>query len=139
LTESAPIPTIEEFLACCDAACEFLVREHGFERLPAPREHNPYSVRFRKGALGVDVYGESYGQAASCDLLRGEVRLDLGLLVPAAQRQAPRRKGPRPGQLAQIQTIAARLKLHAADFLQGETGRFETAWRSGRASRGRAR
>ena len=27
----AQTPTLEEFLACCDAECQFLVREYGFE------------------------------------------------------------------------------------------------------------
>jgi len=127
LKASPPVPTLEEFLACCETACEFLVREYGFLRLSSPREYNRYSVRYQKGDLGVDVYGESYGETASCDLVKGGARLDLGLLVPAAQRKPPRRKGTRPGQLAQIQEIAARLKLHASDFLSGDTSRFDSA------------
>jgi hypothetical protein len=127
LKASPPVPTLEEFLACCYTACEFLVREYGFLRLSSPREHNPYSVRFQKGDLGVDVFGESYGETVSCDLLKGGARLDLGLLVPAAQRKTPRRNGTRPGQIAQIQEIAARLKLHASDFLSGDTSRFDSA------------
>src|SRR5215510_9229541 len=101
-------------------------------RLSSPLEFNPYSVRFRKGELGVDVYGESYGETASCDLVRGEDRLSPGLLVPAEMRTPHKRKKSRPGQLAQIREIAALLKLHASDFLRGDTGRFDSAlaeWR----------
>jgi hypothetical protein len=129
---SDPVPTLAEFLACCHAECEFLVREFGFTRLPSPLEHNLYSVCFRKGDLGVDVYGENWGATASCDLRRKEDRLSLGLLIPAAQRAAPRRKRARRGQLDQIKDIAVQLKLHAADFLGGDARRLDAAlaeWR----------
>jgi hypothetical protein len=122
-----PIPTLEEFLSCCDAECVFLIREYGFERLDSPREYNEYSVRFRKGELGVDVYGENWGQSASCDLMRGEERLFLGLLVPPSERQAPKPKRERPDQLAQVRNIAAILRRHASDFLRGDCSRFDLA------------
>jgi hypothetical protein len=127
-----PTPTLEEFLACCDTECAFLVREYGFERLPTPREYNEFSVRFRKGPLGVDVYGESWGQSASCELVLGEDRLYLGLMVPRAERGTPGRRRAPPGQLDQVRHIAGRLKRHAADFLGGDTTRFLAAlaeWR----------
>ena len=111
---------------------EFLVRDYGFELLPSPKEYNEYSVRFRKGELGVDVYGENWGQSASCDLLRGKDDVYLGFLVPAEQRQASKRKRANPGQLAQVQKLAAVLKRHASDFLSGDLTRFEAAlaeWR----------
>lgn len=111
---------------------EFLVRDYGFEMLSAPLEYNPYSMRFRKGDLEVDIYGEHYGEAASCDLVRGKDNLYLGLIVPADKRQAPKSKRVSAGQLAQVQNIAARLKLHASDFLRGDLTRFEAAlaeWR----------
>ena len=76
--------------------------------------------------LEVDIYGENWGATASCDLIRGEDRVYLGLLVPAADRPA-RAKRARPGQLAQIQTIASLLKHHAADFLSGDLRRFDAA------------
>jgi len=123
--EPAPVPTLAEFLACCDAECAFLAREHGFERLAAPPEHNRYSVRFQSGDLEVDVYGESYGQTASCDLLRGGERLPLGLLEPAAERPRRGRRGPGAGQLAQVHEIATRLKRHALDLLRGDFSRFD--------------
>jgi hypothetical protein len=85
LDESTPTPTLEEFLACCDRECEFLVRDYGFERLSSPKEYNEYSVRFRKMELEVDIYGENWGATASCDLIRGEDHVYLGLLVPASR------------------------------------------------------
>lgn len=124
---STQVPTLSEFLTCCELECEFLVREYGFVRLHLPREYNDYSVRFRKGEFGVDVYGETYEETASCDLLRSEERLYLGWLVPAAERQARKRKGARPGQLAQVHDIATRLRLHASDFLRGDSSRFDSA------------
>lgn len=130
--KTIPTPTLEEFLECCRVEGEFLVRDYGFERLSSPREYNPYSVCFRKGQLGVDIYGENYGQAASCDLVRGDDNLYLGLIVPADQRKAPSSKRMSPGQLDQVRNIAARLKLHASDFLRGDLTRFEAAlaeWR----------
>lgn len=127
MAESAPVPTLQEFIACCEAECEFLVRDYGFARLPTPTEYNPYSVCFRKEPLGVDVYGENWGATASCDLVRGGDRLYLGLLVPAQQRDTRKRKKARPGQLAQVQAIAQTLKLHADDFLRGDTARFDLA------------
>jgi hypothetical protein len=125
-------PTLAEFVACCDAEFEFLVREYGFARSPSPMEYNEFSVRFRKGALGVDVYGENWGEAASCDLLRGSDRLYLGMLLPVAQGDTQKRKRARPGHLAQVHDIASRLKLHASDFLRGDLVRFDAAlaeWR----------
>jgi len=129
MSQSVDIPSLEEFLACCDVECEFLVREYGFERLAEPREFNEFSVRFRKGDLEVHVYGENWGEAASCDLVKGGEELFLGLLVPAAERQTPkrRRRGPGPGQLAQIRVIATRLKQHASDVLRGDFARFDAA------------
>jgi hypothetical protein len=100
--------------------------------LASPLEHNSFSVRFRKGEFEVDVYGENYGQTASCDLVRGGERLYLGLLVPVAERQTQKRKGVRPGQLAQVHDIATQLKRYASDFLRGESSRFDSAlteWR----------
>lgn len=132
MNASSRTPTLEEFIACCQAECEFLIREYGFVQLASPLEYNSYSVRFRKGEFGVDVYGESYGETASCDLVRGEDRVFLGLLVPAAQRVAHKPKGAHTGQLAQVQAIAIRLKLHASDFLRGDSSRFDSAlaeWR----------
>ena len=129
---STRVPTLAEFIACCQAECEFLAGEYGFVLLASPREHNRFSVRFRKGEFGVDVYGEGYGETASCDLVRGEDRLPLSMLVPAADRGAHRRKRARPGQLAQVQRIATQLKLHASDFLCGDSSRFDAAlaeWR----------
>jgi hypothetical protein len=127
LVEPIHAPTLEEFLACCQAECEFLVREYGFERLAAPSEHNNYSVRFRKGEFEVHVYGENYGQTASCDLVRGDERLPLGLLVPVAERQTKTRKRVRLGQLDQVRGNATRLKQHASDFLRGDSSRFDSA------------
>jgi hypothetical protein len=125
---SIPTPTLEEFLACCDVEFGFLVREHGFERLASPREYNDYSVRFRKGDLGVDVYGENYGATASCDLVRGNDELYLGLLVPTAERQAPKKLSrTEPPQLARVRACADLLKRHASDFLRGEMARFDAA------------
>jgi len=121
-----PTPTLAEFLACCHAEFDFLVREYGFERLAAPREYNEFSVRFRKGELEVHVYGESWGQTATCDLLRKGEDLSYGFLVPASER-GKKRKGARHGQLAQVRSIAIRLRQHAEDFLRGDVGRFEAA------------
>jgi hypothetical protein len=129
---SIRVPTLTEFIACCQAECEFLVREYGFVLLASPREHNEYSVRFRKDEFGVDVYGETYGETASCDLVRGGDRLSLGLLIPVAERKPHERRRARPGQLAQVHDIATQLKLHASDFLSADFSRFDTAlaeWR----------
>ena len=114
-------PTLDEFVAAIDAAFAFLVRDHGFERLSRPMEHNRYSVRFKKGELEVDVYGESYGGSADCQLVRGTDRLYLALLLPASAQT------PRPeGQLAQVAAIAAELQQYATDFLSGDATRFDT-------------
>jgi hypothetical protein len=125
--EPTPPPSLAEFLAACDRECAFLVREHGFVRLDEPLEYNRFSVRFRKGELEVHVYGENYGQTASCDLVQGGERLPLGLLVPAARRPARTRRGAVPGQLAQVQAIAATLEAHAGDVLRGDFTRFDAA------------
>ena len=132
LKKPIPTPTLEEFLECCRLECEFLVRDYGFELLPSPLEYNQYSVRFRKGDIEVDIFGENWGQTASCELLRGGDSLYLGFLVPAREREASRPKRESPGQLAQVRNIAARLKRHASDFLNGDLTRFESAlaeWR----------
>jgi hypothetical protein len=118
----SPTPSLTEFLATCDAAFAFLISDYGFERLPEPREYNQYSVCFRKGDLQVEVYGENWGQNASCDLLRGKDNLYLSLIIPTAERKP----WPR-GQLNQIRALAERLKLHASDFLRGDLQRFEAA------------
>jgi hypothetical protein len=121
------VPTLAEFIACCHAAFEFLVREYGFVLLASPREHNIYSVCFRKGEFGVDVYGETHGETATCDLVRGGDRLPLGLLVPVVERKPHERRRARPGQLAQVHDIATRLKLRASDFLRADSSRFDAA------------
>ncbi len=114
-------PTLDEFLAACDSAFAFLVREYGFKRLPTPMEFNRYSVRYKKNELEVDVYGESYGNSAECQLVRGDDRLYLSLLLP------PSAHTPRPeGQLTQIAAIALELQQHVSDFLSGDTKRFDT-------------
>jgi hypothetical protein len=114
-------PTLDEFIAACDTAFAFLVSDYGFKRLGKPMEFNRYSVRYKKDELEVDVYGESYGGSAECQLVRGDDRLYLSLLLP------PSAKTPRPeGQLAQIAAIAEELRQHASDFLRGDATRFET-------------
>jgi hypothetical protein len=124
-------PTLEEFIACCRTEFEFLVSEYGFEQLAEPREYNDFSVRFRKGELEVQIYGVNWGERAMCDLVRGNEELFFGFLVPAAEREAYRKKAS-PGQLNQVRNIAAILRRHATDFLRGDFGRFEAAlaeWR----------
>lgn len=123
--ESIRIPTLEEFLACCRSEFEFLIGEHGFAPWTPPEDYNRFSACFRKGELGVDVYGENYGENAACDLVRGEDRLFLGMLIPAEARAARGRKRRRPGQLDQVRNLAALLRLHASDFLRGDLSRFE--------------
>ena len=126
---SSPVqpPTLAEFVACCRAECEFLTSEYGFEPLAEPREYNPFSVRFRRGELGVDVYGENWGASASCELVRGEDRLYFAFLVPSAERRAPRSGKSNPGQLEQVRNIAVILRRHATDFLRGDFARFDAA------------
>ncbi len=114
-------PTLDEFLAACDTAFAFLVHDYGFKRLARPMESNRYSVRYRKDELEVHVYGESYGDSAECQLVRGDDRLYLSLLLPSSAHT------PRPqGQLAQVTAIAAELRDHAGDFLSGDAKRFDT-------------
>lgn len=120
-------PTLDEFLSHCRAQCAFLVSEYGFEILPTPKEYNPFSVRFVKGELGVDIYGENYGENASCDLNRGTDRLALGFMMPVEERKPPKLRRVIRGQLAQIDDIADRLKRHASEFLEGDTQRFDAA------------
>ena len=120
-------PSLEEFLSHCQAKCQFLVSEYGFELLPTPREYNQFSVRFAKGEFEVDVYGENYGQNASCDLIRGTDHLALGFMMPVEERQPKKLRKVINGQLAQVDDIADRLKRHASEFLRGDTQRFEAA------------
>jgi hypothetical protein len=127
VNEPNATPTLAEFLAACDRECGFLVREHGFERLDEPLEYNRYSVRFRKGELEVHVYGENYGQTASCDLVKGGECLPLGLLVPREKRGKRRPGRTDSGQLAQVHHIADQLHDHASDFLCGNLIRFDAA------------
>jgi hypothetical protein len=104
------------------------VRDYGFIQLDAPREYNEFSVRFRKGELGVDIIGENWGQNASCDLLRGKDDVGLGWYLTEAQRATLKRRRVRPGQLEQIEILAAVLKEHAVDFLSGDLTRFEAVF-----------
>ena len=127
MTEPAKPPSLEEFLAWCRAECEFLVNEYGFELLDSPREYNDFSVRYRKGPFGVDVYGENWGETASCDLIIGKEELYLGLYLPSAERGPHKKSRKRPSQLEQLTTIALLLKQHAPDFLRGDSSRFDVA------------
>ena len=120
-------PTLEEFLRHCHEQCGFLVSEYGFELLPDPLEYNAFSMRFVKGELGVDLYGESYGENASCDLVRGTDRLALGFMMPVDERKPRKLRRVIRGQLAQIDDIADRLERHASEFLRGDTQRFDAA------------
>ena len=120
-------PTLDEFLSHCRAKCAFLVSEYGFELSPTPKEYNEFSVRFVRGEFEVDVYGESYGQTADCDLLRGKDRVALGFMMPAEERKPRKLRKAIRGQLAQIDDIADRLQRHASDFLRGDTRRFDVA------------
>lgn len=117
-----PTPTLEEFKAAVDMAFAFLVRDYGFERMAQPREYNEFSVCFRKGELGVDVYGESWGQTAGCELVRGKDRLSPGFLIPRDER-----KPMRGGQLAQIEDSAALLQRYGSEFLRGDCTQFDVA------------
>jgi hypothetical protein len=127
LKKPVQIPTLEEFLACCHTACEFLVSEYGFELIDSPLEYNAFSVRYQKGEFEVDIYGENWGANASCDLVKGNQRLYLGLLALADPEPPPRRARAKRNQLEQIHQIADLLKLLASDFLGGDTKRFDSA------------
>lgn len=120
-------PTLEEFLRHCHERCVFLVSEYCFELLPEPREYNEFSVRYRKGEFEVHVYGENYGENASCDLVRGTDRLPLGFMMPVEERKPPKLRRVIRGQLAQIDDIADRLERHASEFLRGDIQRFDAA------------
>jgi hypothetical protein len=116
------IPTLADFIGACDAAFAFLILEHGFERAAEATDHAPYGVRYRKGELAVDIYGEGYGTLAACALLRGTDRLDLVWMLPPAERK------PLPkGQLAQVAALASQLKRFGGEFLRGDTARYDAA------------
>src|SRR5262245_14067931 len=119
-------PTLEEFKDACRRECDFLVSEYSFQEMPEPREYNEFSVRFRRGSLGVDVYGEGWGEFARCDLIHGDERLEFGSLVPATAWPPRSRRSP-PNQLEQIVTIGTLLRAHCNDFLTGDLGRFTAA------------
>ena len=132
MKEPVQPPTLEEFLACCRSACEFLVRDYGFELLNSPREYNEFSVQYRKGEIGVDLYGENWGENASCSLFRGKDELDLVFLMPSKEPRSKKRIKVRPGQLEQVQILALGLQQRAPDFLRGDFTRFDSAlaeWR----------
>jgi hypothetical protein len=119
-------PTLEEFKEACRRECSFLVSEYDFQEMPEPREYNDFSVCFRRGALGVDVFGEGWGQHASCDLVHGKEELGIGSLVPKGAWPQHSRRHP-PDQLEQIATIGAMLRAHCTDFLTGDLTRFSAA------------
>lgn len=131
------IPALRDFIATCREQFAFLESHFQFLLLPTPREYNAFSVRWRRGEFGVDVYGEGYGTSASCDLLIGESDVvSLGLLIPPSERSAPRPKKQRPDQLEQVRILAHLLQVHAADFLGGDRQRFDATlkeWRRVRA------
>lgn len=116
-------PTLEQFKEACRRECAFLIAEYGFQEMPEPREFNEFSVCFRRGALGVDVYGEGWGEFASCDLIHAGEDLGFGSLVPKDAFPARSRRSP-PNQLEQIATIGALLRAHCTDFLAGDLARF---------------
>ena len=129
----ASISSLEKFKRACLEHCDFLVRELGFTVLPDPLEYNEYSVRFRKGTMGVDVYGEGYGTIADCKLRHGDTEVSVWTYapIPARQPRMRRKKGSMPTQLEQIEGIAAALREHWMDFLAGDPTSFHqrlTAW-----------
>jgi hypothetical protein len=130
---SVAIPSLGEFKDAILTHCGFLLRDFGFTALPDPLEHNEYSVRFRKGKFGVDVYGEGYGTHVDCRLLHGssEESVWIHRPVPARLPRKRRTKGPGPTQLAQIERIAGALREHWTDFLEGDLTSFRqrsAAW-----------
>lgn len=120
-------PTLEEFKEACRRECSFLVSQYDFQEMPEPREYNQFSVCFRRGLLGVDVYGEGWGQHASCDLIHGKEELGLGSLMPKTAFPRPSRRRRQPDQLEQIALIAGMLRAHCTDFLTGDLTRFNAA------------
>jgi hypothetical protein len=122
MSKSNDIPSLADFIGACDASFAFLILEYGFTRAAETTEHSPYGVRYRKGELAVDVYGEGYGTLAACALLRGSDRIDLVWMLPA-----PERKPLPQGQLAQVTALAAQVRRYASDFLRGDTTRYDAA------------
>jgi hypothetical protein len=124
MTPNTPndVPSLADFIGACDASFAFLILEYGFVRAAETMEHRPFGVRYRKGELAVDIYGESYGKTAACALLRGSDRIDLVWMLPTEERK------PLPkGQLEQVAALAAQVEKHASDFLRGDTARYDAA------------
>jgi len=119
-------PTLEQFTEACRRECAFLITEYGFQEMPEPREYNQFSVCFRRGPFGVDVYGEGWGEFARCDLIHAGEHLGFGSLVPNEALPPRPRRSP-PDQLEQIAIIGPLLRAHCTDFLVGDLTRFTTA------------
>jgi hypothetical protein len=136
------IPTLEEFKQACRGEFAFLVQSYGFhEATPEPTSRK-FVVRFEKDELGVEILGEGYGTAASCQLTRaGRGPLALIYLVPASDRPSRSAKRDRMSQRDHVRELAQLARAHAHDVFLGDGARFESAlseWNRTQKSTGKA-
>ena len=69
--------TLDEFKAMCREEFAFLVEEFGFTEVPVTGEFtNPFSVRFEKDCLRVQVEGINWGRG---------VNIKMGKLPPPSE------------------------------------------------------
>jgi hypothetical protein len=122
------VPSMEEFERTVRDAFAFLARDFAFREGARASKYEPFSVRFVGPGVAVVVVGEGYGTKSDVRLEneRGDT-LSFIWLVPPAARPVGKGRATQVDQLSSIRDHAEAVARHCADFLTGDTGRFERA------------
>jgi len=116
-------PSRSEFLAEVRQAFGYLA-DFGFLETGAQRpSSDPFEIRYSAPGRSITIRGSGWGAAVDVTLETDSGRWGYAhVLAPIAARRNSKHSG---SQFDEVRRAAASLREHAADFLAGQTERFE--------------
>jgi hypothetical protein len=121
------VPSEKEFRSFVLEEFNYLVTEYSFHE-EGPNDYNPFSVRFKKNDIIIEISGYSYGFATGVDILHNHDESKeaphkywLSTFVQLRKPELLEHEFPdKRGQLRQLKKAAVMLRECAVDILSGQ-------------------